>query len=185
MSILPRPWTPKELECLVCAWNLGDGATAIAKELGRTRNAIIGKVFRLRAAGHTLRTVGTYCAGGLVNSARSKDRHAIVKKKKPRSRVEPLARALPKATEHCVKELEGQEIFAHRVSLLEAHNSQCKWICSDNGDPAECCGAESLAGKSWCAPHYARVFGGQRSEALRTPDPWYKDFAHKRFRGAL
>jgi len=48
----PSTWTDARIEILTALWRKGASASAIARELGGvTRNAVIGKVYRLGLSG--------------------------------------------------------------------------------------------------------------------------------------
>ena len=49
------PWTQSQITTLIALWNAGDSASAIAAALGISREAIIGKIYRLRGEGVQLR----------------------------------------------------------------------------------------------------------------------------------
>ncbi|ESQ73970.1 GcrA family cell cycle regulator [Asticcacaulis sp. AC402] len=64
-------WTPLRLAELSRRWNEGESSAAIANYLGVSRSAVIGKVFRLRKAGHDLRdNSATIAMGYLFTRAR-------------------------------------------------------------------------------------------------------------------
>ncbi|EGF93690.1 gcrA cell cycle regulator family protein [Asticcacaulis biprosthecium C19] len=64
-------WTPNRLAELSRRWNQGESSAAIANSLGVSRSAVIGKVFRLRKAGHDLRdNSATIAMGYLFTRAR-------------------------------------------------------------------------------------------------------------------
>ena len=44
---VPRPWTSAEYTRAINLWDLGMSGSEIARELGRTRNSVIGKIHRI------------------------------------------------------------------------------------------------------------------------------------------
>jgi hypothetical protein len=49
------PWTQSQITTLITNWNAGDSATTIAAAFGISREAVIGKIYRLRGEGVQLR----------------------------------------------------------------------------------------------------------------------------------
>lgn len=45
-----------------------------------------------------------------------------------------------------------------RIELLRARNNQCRFIVSEEGREAVCCGAPTPGISSWCAWHQRIVF---------------------------
>lgn len=59
MSALGFPgWGEEQVAQLIKLWNENKSHLEIARELGTTRNAVAGKVWRLRNAGVQMRGVG-------------------------------------------------------------------------------------------------------------------------------
>jgi hypothetical protein len=118
------------------------GATIldIAIKLNRTKNSIIGYIHR----------------AGLSNS----------RPKKPALRVPRKPQVVE---EKPVKQLFVKPIIEVQppkqttgVLFVYTNNRQCKWVQGEpNAENTRVCGKRSMAGKSWCAEHFALVYNKQ------------------------
>jgi len=156
-------WTTERIELLQKLWLEGCSASRIASELGDglTRNAVIGKVFRLGLSGR----VKASCGHGATpqpqkfarrpSSSRTSGQTLIgntALAMQPMLIVEPLA----DATEDIVVSL------CEPVTLMELRESMCRWPI---GDPAQSefryCGAKKLPGAGpYCACHANVAYHG-------------------------
>lgn len=177
-------WTDERVSLLKKLWMDGLSASQIASELsgGVTRNAVIGKVHRLKL------------------SARAKPANATPRPKAPRpqtlrpttsptprssgggaSRLSEVAAAISARTTASapmvgatalqidttpVLEVEttprGQELFipvAERISLLQLSERTCKWPIGDPVSPDfHFCGRESEESKPYCDFHARKAY---------------------------
>ena len=151
-------WTNERIELLQKLWLEGWSASRIAVELanGITRNAVIGKVFRLGLSGRT-----TKQASGNVPAVPSHQkpvrrpalRHAAGPQivGNPALAFDPLVVAAPvpqRAREVVVP-------ISEPVTIVELRESMCRWPI---GDPAQSdfryCGAKKIPGEGpYCACH--------------------------------
>ncbi len=171
-------WTDERVEILKKLWAEGLSASQIAGELGQgvTRNAVIGKVHRLklsarakpsssssrpRAASRTVRRPST---GGSSSSGASA---AAAMKRRNMTAAPMMGATALKADESAEIEMEAvsaqvQELFipeAERISLLQLSEDTCKWPIGDPLNPDfHFCGQHSLEGKPYCEFHAKRAF---------------------------
>jgi GcrA cell cycle regulator len=167
-------WTNERIELLQKLWLEGWSASRIAAELGNgiTRNAVIGKVFRLGLSGRSgkaghenstaahhkqaRRTAHRHSGGPQIvgNTALVMDSLAI---------EIPLPR---QAWEVVVP-------IAEPVTILDLRESMCRWPI---GDPAQSdfryCGAKKIPGQGpYCASHSAIAFHSPQHERRRQKPP--------------
>jgi GcrA cell cycle regulator len=131
-------WTAERIEQLKSLFASRFSAREIALEIGVSRNAVIGKISRLKLnAGEKRRSAGRGEPTGRPVSQRS------------------TMRAL-RAEAHCLGE--GVPISAsHRCSLLELTSQTCRWPVSNATDVEFLfCGNEAIEGLPYCAGH-ARI----------------------------
>jgi GcrA cell cycle regulator len=153
------PWTEERVEALKKLWLGGFSASQIAGELGGvSRNAVIGKVHRLKLAGRAKSP--TPAAPKPRKVAAPRPHHAA-----PRTAVRgntalaitPVVQMQPAVV---VVPEEVVIPFSQRVSIMELREGMCKWPM---GDPQESefryCGMrKEEAGKPYCTYHCARAF---------------------------
>lgn len=125
-------WSKADVELLHKLWFAGGSASACGRELGRGRNAVIGKVHRCgwtgqRALGH--------------KSPRMPPRAKLPKPKKniPGNIPEPAKQPLPSFP------------AAFTYSLLDLRPGQCRWPQGDG--PFLFCGARQDEGGPYCREH--------------------------------
>jgi GcrA cell cycle regulator len=157
-------WTDERVDLLRKLWAEGLSASAIAAQLGLvTRNAVIGKVHRLKL------------------SSRGRPAAAVTKPKKPASAPRSASRAAPVAR-HVTTTI-GATALAHqfevepavryqfrpvedvvvpisrRLSLVQLSDRTCKW---PNGDPLtedfSFCGNDAAESGPYCAYHSRLAF---------------------------
>lgn len=124
-------WTDERIAQLRDLWAEGLTAAECAVEIGGiTRNAVVGKVFRLKLEPRQER----------VNP---KKRHAKRKARKPAVKIEPPPPPDP-----------TPPTSATRVSLMELRPNTCRWPTGDVGsEDFFFCGAPTHADKPYCGYH--------------------------------
>lgn len=161
-------WIAERLQILVTRYEAGNGATAIARELGlRSRGAVMGKLNRL----------------GLLGKKR--DFQMVEEKPKKPKAAAPRAPANynPKAakakksiatTEAARIKQEKFTVLAKTgaalekfpwastgVSFMDLKPNQCRWPCASEGVATHFCGKPQLAKSSYCAEHSALAWTAQ------------------------
>ena len=175
-------WTDERVALLKKLWMEGLSASQIAGELGEgvTRNAVIGKVHRLKLSGRAKPAPSaprarkprvstsstprrTPSSGGTARAATSSPAP------KRRTTVHaPVsgANALQMSTEtdagQALATAQEAEIFIpveERISLMQLSESTCKWPIGDPlGDDFHFCGRTSEDGKPYCEFHSKRAY---------------------------
>jgi GcrA cell cycle regulator len=125
-------WRPDEIERLAQLWPLHP-ASVIATRLGRSRNAVLGEVFRQRRAGLKLQSEPT----------RPKPKHArSPRKRKPQLK---LVMSEPKPPPRYIQ---------CPCQLVELETGQCKWpFGNPHEDGFYFCGAVARDGDPYCLVH--------------------------------
>jgi hypothetical protein len=126
---------------LIALWRSGLTATKIAKEIGATRNAVLGKIFRLRNKGVDLDTRARLGSGKVKKPDPPKPpvfKYKATKREIARRNDDLLNRP----------ELRGGVLFSER------QQQQCAYIAGDPRDPdVKCCGRFTALGTSYCPTH--------------------------------
>jgi len=139
MIAMERTWTAERIEQLRSCFEAGLSCGQIAREIGVSRNAVIGKINRLR-----LLRVNSVIVGQRQRRAppRLLSQHRILSAL--RAEPQPAAEELPVHN-------------AHRCSLVELNKERCRWPMSDPGaQDFGFCGNKSVEGLPYCAAH-ARI----------------------------
>lgn len=161
-------WNDGQVETLKTMWQGGSSASEITRALGvnATRNAVIGKVHRLKLDRRVT-----------VSARAAKPTAPVVRREHPAAPPPRPARphgnkGQPKAAaiQHRLTMAEanppvpmpvpkGLPDIADRLRLSDIGAHQCKWC---EGDPLTTdhsfCGTPVKGGGSWCSDHHARVF---------------------------
>jgi len=167
-------WTDERVELLKKLWMEGLSASQIAGELGEgvTRNAVIGKVHRLKLSGRAKPASSAPRARPASRpavrraSGGSSGGGAALMKRRSMSAAPMIGATALKQSEEFAEELEVEaqveELFIpveERLTLLELSEQTCKWPI---GDPLNAdfyfCGRESEEGKPYCAFHSRRAY---------------------------
>ena len=166
-------WTDERVEVLKKLWMEGLSASQIAGELGQgvTRNAVIGKVHRLKLSARAKPATSSQRARPAHRSPRrasgSTSSSMGTMKRRTMSAAPTIGATALKQSEdldaepyiapNTVHELVIPE--GERVSLLELSEMTCKWPIGDplNSD-FHFCGRGSLEGKPYCEFHSKRAY---------------------------
>lgn len=181
-------WTEDMVDLLKRRWREGMNAREIAMELGGvSRNAVIGKVFRLGLSNPTIIAPKPQEEAKTVDKTKAaapktKKQAAPAKNAKPaaapsssaRRKIIPADQPLPpqpNPNEIAPEALETAgkvEKKAKRIKLMELTKRTCKWPI---GDPATedfwFCGHPVQVGKPYCEAHVGVAFQPMTSRADR------------------
>jgi GcrA cell cycle regulator len=169
-------WTDERVELLRKLWSEGLSASQIAAQLGSvTRNAVIGKVHRLKLSGRGRTTAATPRQKKTTSSAaggKSVSRAATVTRSITTSigatalqtqfDAEPVARYHSRPIENVVVPI------SRRLQLVQLSERTCKW---PNGDPLtedfSFCGNDAAETGPYCGYH-SRIAFQPASERRRS-----------------
>ena len=142
-------WTERRVELLRKLWGQRASAADIARELGATRNQVLGKIWRLKLTRNEAprqRTTRTPIPAKAATP---------VKPAKPIKAPVAVA-APPRAPRPAEPGPEGG------IGIVDLQARHCRWIVAGERDEARYCGATKPdLMKPYCAAHAARAYGGQ------------------------
>lgn len=169
-------WTDERVEILKKLWMEGLSASQIAGELGQgvTRNAVIGKVHRLKLSGRAKPATSaarsrpanrtprrSSASGGGSSSAGSTKRRSSINSA-PMMGATALKQSEDAEADLYVAPSQMEEIFipeAERIGLLSLSEDTCKWPIGDPLNPDfYFCGQHSEEGKPYCEFHSRRAY---------------------------
>ena len=141
-------WTEELVQRLVALWNEGASAAEVQARIGApSRNAVIGKVHRLRLEGVPLRGVEQSLSSVRPVSEEPWGTDGRVAKPEPVTVPASKVDVLPGA-----------------VHLLDAMHGQCRWPLWDCDDePKYVCGAAAEPGCSYCYAHRRIAYVSRRA----------------------
>jgi GcrA cell cycle regulator len=134
------PWSDEEIEALTRLYKDGLSAAQIAPKLGKTRNAIIGKIHRLfNPSERRPRPVA---------KGRKRDRIPKTERRGP-SKPLPSQRTvnLPK------EEPSAEKPPMLNLPLLDLEWKHCRWPTEGEGITQLFCGRDKQPGRSYCRWH--------------------------------
>jgi GcrA cell cycle regulator len=157
-------WMPEECSLLAVLYADGLSAAAIGDRIGCSRNAVLGKMHRMRRDGVLAqRDTHTTLYAGLL-----KQHGSVMEGKNARGKPKSLEFDAPTVTRKVAADLGiSDETVRNRVknsaklaaisrpcTLLELGRHDCRWPIGDPQDAAfRFCGAASLDGSSYCPAH--------------------------------
>lgn len=170
------PWDPYQTATCIRMHLAGDTASAIGRHLGITRNAVIGKLSRLKAAGACPQLSDEMMlfkkrTQQITNASIAKHKKTITSQ----SRVANLVRTAVKAKKAAPKPTPApapeapklvlvhpaspEPVGAHAAPLRYMRRNGCRYITEDfkhgSGDEAVMCGDQQVEGSAFCAHHKA------------------------------
>lgn len=136
-------WTDEMVDKLRQMWTEGKTATEIAKELGVTKNSIVGKVHRL-------------CLTARPSPIKSKEEEPVEKAEevKKETSVEIEENAELAAEPVKPEKTEKKRKNSTHVKLVELDSHTCRWPLGDPRDEDFCfCGRKVRMGQTYCEEH--------------------------------
>lgn len=161
MSIYSLTWSPERVEQLKRCFHAGLSCGQIAREIGVTRNAVIGKMNRM----------------GLSRPrdplAAPTRRHAKPTRPRSQRRWSPFTVAdQRKLLRDAFPQARVEEIPIHGgrgCTLLELAQDRCRWPINDPGAANFCyCGNEAFTGRPYCAGHARLAYRGSSRRSACT-----------------
>jgi GcrA cell cycle regulator len=168
MSANCATWTLERIELLKRCLHAGFSCGQTAREIGVTRNAVIGKMNRLRLS-RPKDVIGRQLEQRRATRLARPNTARTWRPKHPRSNIfaqhemagfptrEPRAEAIP--------------IYEGRgCTLLELSQTRCRWPISNPGVKNFCfCGSEPVEGLPYCPGHARIAYQGRRARAALQP----------------
>ena len=162
-------WTPELVERLLKLWEQGLSATEIARELGMglTRNAVIGKIHRLRNAGKAPERRENDNKKKTAQAAPARRKAAAPRK--PAAPASNGALALARKAESKPQpeaEKKPAVAVAHINTglvkdIMDLNHKTCRWPIGDPGEEGFCyCGRDVEDGHPYCKDHVAVAYQG-------------------------
>lgn len=142
-------WTKEKVEELRSLWDKGLTANEIAKILGVTKNAIVGKVHRL-------------CLKARPSPIKSKtEEHGATLNLPLEDAAEEVLPA-PEENTPCEVKPEQTEVCrsgAERIRLVDLDSHTCRWPVGDpRDDDFGFCGKKVRAGQTYCDEHSSMAY---------------------------
>ncbi len=137
-------WTDESVEKLRQLWAQGMTANEIAKKLGVTKNAIVGKVHRL-------------CLTARPSPIKPKD---MIPEALPEEPVEVVEKVAEPVTEKPAETSKEKPAGAStNVTLVDLDSHTCRWPIGDPRDDDFCfCGKKVRSGQTYCDEHSVQAY---------------------------
>ena len=133
-------WTPQRTETLKRMWADGASCADIGRVVGKSRNAISGKIHRLGLSG---RFTPSFPVKDKTRVSRRTEQPHSAKKGKKAARVAKTPKPAPvDATE--------------AIAFDDLQENQCRYFIGDGH--THCCGKPTKDGSSYCEHHHAVVW---------------------------
>jgi len=140
-------WTPDRIDLLTRLWSSGMPTAQIGKELGITKNAVVGKAHRMK-----LKARPSPIKRGASPQVR---RIAVASIPKPAVQAPAIARPAP----HRMAAPTPAPRPARAVARANGKGPNCLWPIGDPGDQAcDSCGRPAVPAKPYCDEHCARAY---------------------------
>ena len=160
MSMTGATWSTERVEALKRCFDAGLSCSQIAREIGVTRNAVIGKVSRLGLSRPP---------GAIATPPRRARLSGPRRTRRLRMNVFVQQDILKTAFVEAEPRVDAIPIHNGRgCTLFELDRENCRWpIMSKDGEELRYCGNGPIAGSSYC-PAHARIAyrpGGRRASS--------------------
>lgn len=155
----PSPWTDDHVETAKRMWGDGNSAAEIACVIGRTRNAVCGKLMRMGLMRDKTKAETT------ANRVRSRRLNAGSSPKARRQKVATPAKPVPAPPTRselpppprCAPRVNNRSALPGSSPVADITETEgCKYPVE--GYPYHWCNEPKSPGKSWCDAHCAIVF---------------------------
>lgn len=145
-------WTDEMVDGLKEMWKQGLTTNEIAKNLGVSKNSIVGKVHRLNLTARP-------------SPIKKKDELPTeeLKTEKENDTLKAAAKAVKKITINPIEikqlPLENNKVVSSCLKLTELDNHTCRWPLGDPRDDNFCfCGKKVRGGQTYCEEHSAIAY---------------------------
>lgn len=161
MNATPRPWGEAEDAKLAKLWAEGLSAAQIARALntGRSRNAVIGRIFRKGLSG---RKQDQRDRPGAATRIKARRRAAL--QFIPNSALKPVRIKLPDAAMAEMRDMEPLCFDEGPRTILTVRDGECRYTAGAGPD-AHLCGRATGFGP-WCSLHVKLVYQPSRKREL-------------------
>jgi GcrA cell cycle regulator len=156
-------WTDEMRDRLAVLWKDQNSASVIADKIFNefgvvfTRNAVIGKVHRLKLTGQG--AVGTVARKGESKKPRQKPKLAPIPAPKQPTVENFIQAVAPILAFAPLEEIEVAIPITGRVTLEGLRSCHCRWPCGDPRDENfSYCGDAAVPGKPYCAAHMQEAY---------------------------
>jgi hypothetical protein len=147
-------WTDERVAELRQRWAEGQSAGYISRQVGMTRNTVMGKRTRLKlpARPTAIDMFGAEVKPKKVRSAKTTKPRAMVKTSALTGGILPGPSAPPAPVVS-----QGEPPLVYHIGTLDLEPNMCRWIDGDpKGDHSYC--GKPTGGRSYCATHIPRVY---------------------------
>jgi GcrA cell cycle regulator len=157
----PIFWTDERIDQLKARWKEGASAGVIAHELGVTRNAVIGKISRLRKQQIDIahRGSGNYPLVFLQGATPVKKQSV---KKTSRGFLSNFKRrngnVIVKGAIVAPAHVPAPVVASKPIAWAALTKDHCRYIISLEGEPVLFCGANHIDGSTYCEGHHALCY---------------------------
>lgn len=161
-AIESKIWPAEKIELLRKLWESGVTASAIADQLGKKKNAVIGKIFRLKIK-------GPYSRNHSPSRGERKGRHKAGGSGKVR--FDGIVRLrINRIPYDAVPIIDAEIPLEQRKTLMQLGKCDCRWPVGNVGEPGFFfCGAGVGVTKGpYCASHAMRAFNFDAPSRLNT-----------------
>lgn len=149
----PKPLDEKTAK-MVELWNAGLSGNEIAKQLGITKNVVVGKVHRARIAGHDVKVKGT---GG--NNKTSKPDKKQIKRRPKVTKAEKPSNVIKLLPFHFVP----KTVVPGHIEIQDLSQDQCKYpMRQSKAGIWLFCGEHTNS--TYCKKHHAMCYDTERSK---------------------
>lgn len=142
-------WTEEKVDRLKKLWDEGLSASQIGYELGVSRSAVCGKVFRLSLASRSRNFSG-----------RQRSEHRPARKPSPGGRIQARRYATNGALALAVGPDPEPDAAAQRCTILELTSTTCRYPVASAGLDTQFCGGQSMERSPYCRRHHSVAYAG-------------------------
>lgn len=175
-------WTDESIQELTRLWQAGLSASDIGKQLGMSKNAVVGKAHRLKLPSRPSPIKHTSATAQTAGAGRAASRKAGIAKPAKAAKNGAPAKSAPASADAAAatspaRHAGGAKLVQRRQAAVRAvtrgrgreaastsperggRGKACLWPIGDPGDSDfHFCGEEPVPGKPYCAEHAARAY---------------------------
>ncbi len=149
-------WTDEKIEKLKKLWKKGLTTVEIGKELGISKNAVVGKAHRLKLESRPSPIKKAVDKKPITpeNKVEAKPTKSAKVKEQPKAKEKPQPQTQPKEKEKIIPP-------ENMVTLMDVTATSCRWPIGDPQDPDfHFCDKEAVEGRPYCLMHCAQAYMG-------------------------
>lgn len=168
-------WTARQEAELARLWADGWSATRIGERIGKSKGAVIGKVYRLDLPRRETKVTKERVVMHRVTRTTASVKAYLRQQARSRNEQNPKPITLPRCDGFMPAPPPVAEVVPQKPTIVTIQDHQCRFPLSGTDAPqtgeTPLCGLQTRRGSPYCPEHHARCYTAVPKRVRTAPDP--------------